>query len=502
MHVINGAFRTGAEASGWKQKSTLKGSQKILHNSPAHREDYTNITGSVKFPYYFCGTRWVDNKRVSDQLILSWENMIASSKICESLPKKKRPSSRSYVNVKKAVDDDLTVSKLSFFSYVASLMEPYLRKYQCDKPMIVFIFKDLKKMFLSLLRITVKDSVITGKTVQQLREIDLDKAENLIPLKDMNLGFATEALLKELQKKDVITAKQAKDFREEARMFVVPTLKKLIEKSPHASSFVRYAAVFDPATLSLESMRKPILKRFKSLLNLLLDLNILSATQCDQATQEFQTFMDEDVKMKTLAFSSFDEETTRLDHFYFKIIMVGRYEVLSFILKIIFTVSHEQASVERGFSLNDSVNQTNIATENVISKRLIKDYILANKIIVDKMDITRDMIKAYTKSHMLYVQHLVEEKKKKVLNEAEVQTSAISSDIDVLSQKRRQIKSAMQMMNDEFIECMKLAEQKNDMRVVIKGNRRKSESEDLQKELSVIEGQISDMQEKKRNLYQ
>ena len=113
LHVIHGAFRTGAEASGWKQKSTVKGLQKILHDSPAHREDYTNITGSVKFPYYFSGTRWVDNKRVSDQLILSWENMIVSSKICESLPKKKRPSSKSYINVKKAVDDDLTVSKLS-----------------------------------------------------------------------------------------------------------------------------------------------------------------------------------------------------------------------------------------------------------------------------------------------------------------------------------------------------------------------------------------------------
>ena len=45
--------------------------------------------------------------------------------------------------------------------------------------------------------------------------------------------------------------------------------------------------------------------------------------------------MDEDVKMNTLAFSSFDEETTRLDHICFKIIMVGGYEVLSFIFKII-----------------------------------------------------------------------------------------------------------------------------------------------------------------------
>ena len=66
--------------------------------------------------------------------------------------------------------------------------------------------------------------------------------KNPLPLKDMNLGFATEALLKELQKKGVITARQVENFMEEARMFVVATLKKLIEKSPLASSFVCYAA--------------------------------------------------------------------------------------------------------------------------------------------------------------------------------------------------------------------------------------------------------------------
>ena len=97
--------------------------------------------------------------------------------------------------------------------------------------------------------------------------------------------------------------------------------------------------------------------------------------------------------------------------------MVGRSEVLSFILKIILIMSHGQASVERGFSLNDSMKQTNIAPETIISKRLIKDYILANKITLDKVDITRDMIKAYTKSYMLYVQHLKEERKKKFISE-------------------------------------------------------------------------------------
>ena len=97
--------------------------------------------------------------------------------------------------------------------------------------------------------------------------------------------------------------------------------------------------------------------------------------------------------------------------------MVGRSEVLSFILKIILIMSHGQASVERGFSLNDSMKQTNIAPETIISKRLIKDYILANKITLDKVDITRDMIKAFTKSYMLYVQHLEKERKKKFISE-------------------------------------------------------------------------------------
>ena len=48
--------------------------------------------------------------------------------------------------------------------------------------------------------------------------------------------------------------------------------------------------------------------------------------------------------------------------------------------------------------------------DNGLHHERVKDYILANKITVDKVDITRDMIKVCNKSHMLYVQHLEEEK--------------------------------------------------------------------------------------------
>ena len=93
-----------------------------------------------------------------------------------------------------------------------------------------------------------------------------------------------------------------------------------------------------------------------------------------------------------------------------------------------------------------------------------------------------------------------DQKKKKVLSEANVQAGATSLDIDVLSLKYSEMQDAMQMMNDEFSECVKQAEEKNDTGFVIKGNRRKLESEQMHKELSVLKDQISDLHEKQKKL--
>ena len=57
LHTVNGAFKSGAEASGWKLENILKSCFEIFSNSPARRDDYINITGSTKFPLRFCATR-------------------------------------------------------------------------------------------------------------------------------------------------------------------------------------------------------------------------------------------------------------------------------------------------------------------------------------------------------------------------------------------------------------------------------------------------------------
>ena len=63
------AFKTGSGKSSWDIHKILKGAFKLLHDSPARREDYFNLTGSEKYPLQFCGARWVEDKKVAERLL-------------------------------------------------------------------------------------------------------------------------------------------------------------------------------------------------------------------------------------------------------------------------------------------------------------------------------------------------------------------------------------------------------------------------------------------------
>ena len=57
----------------------------------------------------------------------------------------------------------------------------------------------------------------------------------------------------------------------------------------------------------------------------------------------------------------------------FKIILT-----LSDVVKIILTLNHGQASVERGFSISKLLVKVNMKEEAIVAKKIIRDYMLAN----------------------------------------------------------------------------------------------------------------------------
>ena len=120
--------------------------------------------------------RWVENKKVLDRLIEVWNNVKKMVAFWEGLPKSKRISSKSYLTVTDSVGDPLFIARLQFFSFVSNIVEPVLKKYQNDQPMISFLYCDLKDIVIKLLDIIVEHKIIEKfKNGKQLMEIDLAK---------------------------------------------------------------------------------------------------------------------------------------------------------------------------------------------------------------------------------------------------------------------------------------------------------------------------------------
>ena len=96
---------------------------------------------------------WVENKCVADSLLEIWPDIRKLFRFWNTQkgPQPLQKTTKSIINVKAALEDPFTEVKIRVFSFIASKMEPFLKKYQTDSPMIVYMYSDLKDLIKSLL---------------------------------------------------------------------------------------------------------------------------------------------------------------------------------------------------------------------------------------------------------------------------------------------------------------------------------------------------------------
>ena len=181
LHIMHGAFKTGAESSGWNMKAIPKGLFTFLHDTPARRKDYISITGEERFPLFFCATRWVEDTVVADQLIEIWDSIIKIVRYWEKLPKSKQPASKSFFKVREVVNDKFAVTKFPFLSFVGRLFKLFLTKYQTSCPVLPYLYDDLKDLIRNALQLYVKYEVIEKcKTASDYKQINLSEKSNIV----------------------------------------------------------------------------------------------------------------------------------------------------------------------------------------------------------------------------------------------------------------------------------------------------------------------------------
>ena len=145
LHIIHGAFKHGVDKCNWDMTSLLRSVHSMFNETPARREDYTEVTGSSTFGRNFCNTRWLENVPVAERVLEMWGSIkvyvAAARKGTVPLPKTK-----AFACIKEATEDPLTEVKLQVFISIAKIITPFLTIYQTDRVMIPFLASDLHKL--------------------------------------------------------------------------------------------------------------------------------------------------------------------------------------------------------------------------------------------------------------------------------------------------------------------------------------------------------------------
>ena len=115
LHVIHGAFRTGFEKTTLKIDRLLNSLWYLFYGSPARRENFSQISGSKKFPLQFCGTRWIEDSSVAKRAISIWKDITLYIQKTDEGRKSQILKCASYITVQNVVNDALTLAKLHFF---------------------------------------------------------------------------------------------------------------------------------------------------------------------------------------------------------------------------------------------------------------------------------------------------------------------------------------------------------------------------------------------------
>ena len=93
-----------------------------------------------------------------------------------------------------------------------------------------------------------------------------------------------------------------------------------------------------------------------------------------------------------MEFEKFKEESDQLDNFFFQKVSIQNYKTLSFVVKLVLTLSHGQASVERQFSVNNQVPDNNMQAMIIVLWKHLINHTKANQLTPHSIDISKYLL--------------------------------------------------------------------------------------------------------------
>ena len=137
--------------------------------------------------------------------------------------------------------------------------------------------------------------------------------------------------------------------------------------------------------------------------------------ECDTLLQQFAMFLDSIPVFGSERFANFQSAEDRVDTLFFECMANESYKSLFSVVKLILILSHGQATVERGFSVNKEVEVENLKEHTLVAQRIVCDHVSSVGGVL-KVELSKPLLLSVKMSRQRYEKYLDQEREKKKLN--------------------------------------------------------------------------------------
>ena len=220
----------------------------------------------------------------------------------------------------------------------------------------------------------------------------------------------------------------------------------------------------------------------------MVDCGRLNPRQGDDIKNEYASFTsDPEVKDELM---KFNKEENRLDELYYEVAgSREKYAKLWGVVKTLLLLSHGQASVERGFSVNKLVSVVNLSEHNLIARRLIKDHI-AHVGGVLNVVLSKELLSCVQSSRLAWQMQKDKEKEENKKKQNDQKRERLEDELQVLRKRKKTVEEEISNFNFSADKLSEDGQKARSWDYIDLAARRRESAREKQQELEVVKGVI------------
>ena len=136
-------------------------------------------------------------------------------------------------------------------------------------------------------------------------------------------------------------------------------------------------------------------------------------------------------------------------------------------------------------------------SDSIVARKVIRDHMLANRLTPETINISNAMLKSFKSAHLKYTTHLEQIAVEKSKTQMSKQKSIITTEINDLKSKCKSLEETGKFLDNEFVDAVREAGVKNDLKYVTKANLLKRKSEGISDEIATLKKSMKFLEEKR-----